>query len=151
MNIEVKEEFNLKKWMLPCAEGNSMYILAEWESEEDFDLCVFDEQSGNCIGKEAVLENAGSFLYEDNSGETGYELVYLEDGFAGSYTVYVKDCERIAENQENGRGERKPDSAGVTIEIYSAGGLLYGKESDGQAPLWKCASLSDGALENPRV
>lgn len=144
LNIEVKEkEFKIEKWMLPCAEGDSAYILAEWNGEGDLDLCVYDEQNGRCIGVVPTLKDAGNCLYSDENGGNGYDSAYIKDVLAGSYTIYVRDSDNIAENHDSSMEQN-----GVTVSIYTENGLQYQKtaEAEETAGLWKCALLYNGEV-----
>lgn len=144
-NVEVWEKETLvKEWMVPILEENTAYILAEWETEIDIDLCVYNEQTGRCIGKETTLEDAGSFSHGDDSGTKGYELVFLKDYDRNEYEVYVKSNPYPAENQTSSRGAGE-----TTVSIYTSNGLLYQKESDDiqETTLWHCADINDGQIK----
>lgn len=144
-NVEVREkETFVKEWLVPILEENTAYILVEWEAEIDIDLCVYNEQTGRCIGKEAAFEDAGSFSYGDDSGTKGYELVFLKDYDRNKYGVYIKSNPYPAENQTSSRGAGK-----TTVSIYTPNGLLYQKESDNiqETILWHCADISEGQIK----
>lgn len=150
-NMEVREEEVLvRKWMMPVFEGDAAYILMEWESETDLDLCVYNEQTGRCLGRETTLEDAGSFSHGDDDGTKGYELVFLNDYDKNTYMIYVKDNERTAEDQrtadDQGTGS---DTAGITISVYASEGLIYRKRPDEEkrAALWNCACINHGRVE----
>lgn len=136
------ESIILKKYLLPCVEGNFAYILAEWNEETDMDLCVYNQQEGKCIGVDSFLRDNGSFLYNDNHGE--YELVRLIDYSEGNYEVYVKDCGVIL-GEYNSSGQ----SGNVTVSIYTADSLLFKIESQAgeMTGFWNAFSLSDGIVE----
>lgn len=137
------EECGRKKYFVPCIKGDSAYIFVEWEGERDIDLCVYDEQNGRCIGIVPTLKDAGNYVYRDENRRNGYEFAYIKDIQAGSYTIYVRDSDSIAENHGSSMGQ-----AGVIISIYTKSGLLYQKRlEDGEsAVLWKCATLHNGKL-----
>ncbi len=144
-NVEVLEkETFVKEWLVPIPEENTAYILVEWETETDIDLCVYNEQTGRCIGKEAASEDAGSFSYGDDSGTKGYELVFLKDYDGNQYEVYIKGNPYPAENQTSSSGAGK-----TTVSIYTPNGLLYQKESDNiqETTLWHCADISEGQIK----
>ena len=144
-NVEVSEKETLvKKWLVPILEENTAYILVEWENEIDVDLCIYSEQTGRCIGKEAAFEDAGSFSYGDDSGIKGYELVFLQDYDRNEYEVYVKSNPYPEENQTLSRGAEK-----ITVSIYTPNGLLYQRESDSiqETTLWHCVDISDGQIK----
>lgn len=144
-NVEVSEKETLvKEWLVPILEENTAYILVEWETEIDIDLCVYNEQTGRCIGKETAFEDAGSFSYGDDSGTKGYELVFLQDYDRNEYGVYVKSNPYPEENQTSSRGAEK-----ITVSIYTPNGLLYQRESDSiqEITLWHCADIRDGQIK----
>ncbi len=144
-NVEVREkETFVKGWLVPIPEENTAYILVEWETETDIDLCVYNEQTGRCIGKEAASEDAGSFSYGDDSGTKGYELVILKDYDRNQYGVYIKGNPYPAEKQTSSSGAGK-----TTVSIYTPNGLLYQKESDNiqETTLWHCADISEGQIK----
>lgn len=144
-NVEVLEkETFVRGWLVPVFEENAAYVLVEWETETDFDLCVYTEQTGRCIGKETTLEDAGSFSYGDNSGTKGYELVFLKDYDGNEYGIYVKGNQEQAENQTSEGGAGR-----TTVSIYTSSGLLYQKESDAGkgTTLWHCADIRYGQIK----
>ena len=99
-NVEVLEkETFVRGWMIPVFEENAACVLVEWEMETDLDLCVYNEQTERCIGKETTLEDAGSFSYGDNGGAKGYELVLLQDYDKNAYRIYVKGNKNAVKEQ----------------------------------------------------
>ncbi len=143
-NVTVQGEIiTLKKRLIPYIEGGSAYILLEWQSEENLDLCVYQEENGRCIGIEPTKDAGGSFLYRDNSGDQGYELVYLADATIGNYRIYVKDCDSILNDRES-----RMEAEGVSVSIYTAQGAVYQKSAEAgeSAGLWECASLCGGEV-----
>lgn len=150
-NVKVQgETVVLRKWLIrgwlnpdSSEEEPWAYILLEWESEENLDLCVYQEENGRCIGIEPTMDAEGSFLYDDNNGAQGYELVFLKNATIGNYRVYVKDCDSIL----NDCGSRM-GAAGVSVSIYTAQGIVYQKkaETEETAGLWECAGLFSGEV-----
>lgn len=154
-NVTVQgETVILRKWLIggpqnpaqPIEEANdthSAYILLEWQSEENLDLCVYQEENDRCIGVEQTKDAEGSFLYRDNSGDQGYELVYLADATIGNYRIYVKDCDSILNDRES-----RMEAEGVSVSIYTAQGAVYQKSAEAgeSAGLWECASLCGGEV-----
>ena len=150
-NVKVQgETVVLRKWLIrgwlnpdSSEEEPWAYILLEWESEENLDLCVYQEKNGRCIGIEPTMDAEGSFLYDDNNGAQGYELVFLKNVTIGNYRVYVKDCDSIL----NDCGSRM-GAAGVSVSIYTAQGIVYQKkaETEENAGLWECAGLCGGEV-----
>ena len=57
VGVSKKETF-VKEWLVPILEENTAYILVKWENEIDIDLCVYNKQTGRCIGKEVAFEDA---------------------------------------------------------------------------------------------
>lgn len=55
----------VRRWilyqLLPTLEENMVYVLVEWESETDIDLCVYNSQTGRCVGREATQEDEGCY------------------------------------------------------------------------------------------
>lgn len=143
-NMEVREEEVLvRKWMIPVFKGDAAYILMEWEFETDLDLCVYNEQTGRCLGKETPLEDAGSFSYGDNDGTKGYELAFLKDYDKNAYAIYVKDNGTPVERWGADGG-----SVGMAVSIYTSDGMLYQREpekKEGEA-LWHCADMDHGQI-----
>ena len=150
-NVKVQgETVVLRKWLIrgwlnpdSSEEEPWAYILLEWESEENLDLCVYQEKNGRCIGIEPTMDAEGSFLYDDNNGAQGYELVFLKNAMIGNYRIYVKDCDSIL----NDCGSRM-EAAGVSVSIYTAQGIVYQKkaETEETAGLWECAGLCSGEV-----
>lgn len=141
-NVTVQgETFALKKRLLPYIEDGSAYIFLEWGAERNLDLCVYYEESGRCIGIEPTMDAEGCFLYDDNNGDQGYELVYLKNAAIGNYRIYVKDCDSILNDRES-----RMEAEGVTVSIYTAQGVVYQKSAEvgENASLWECAGLCCG-------
>ncbi len=144
-NVEVLEkETFVRGWMIPVFEENAACVLVEWEMETDLDLCVYNEQTERCIGKETTLEDAGSFSYGDNGGAKGYELVLLQDYDKNAYRIYVKGNKNAVKEQS-----LNEETVSATISIYTSNGLLYQKESDNiqETTLWYCADISEGQIK----
>ncbi len=134
-------EMNVVKHMLPVLTDQKAYVMVEWDSDSDLDLCVFNAQTQQYINIMGAVDDTGDFLYFDNSGEDGYELIYLNDYTAGVYTVYVRDGASLL--QETGSAM---ESEGLTVSIYTADGLLYQEKADvaETAALWSPVYLYQG-------
>lgn len=144
-NVEVgKETAEMRKWLFPLPESKEAYILVEWDSAVDVDLCVYSMQNDRCLGREATLEDAGCFRCGDNDGEKGYEMVYLGDMNPDAYAVYIKNNIRCAKDRAKSR-----DAAAMTCSVYTADGLLYQKTPgrEKQARLWNCAYMDNGSVQ----
>lgn len=144
-NVEVLEKETLVRgWLIPVFEENAVYVLVEWEAGTDLDLCVYNEQTERCIGKETTLEDAGSFSYGDNGGVKGYELVFLQDYDKNAYKIYVKGNKNPVKGQS-----LNEETVSATVSIYTSNGLLYQKESDSiqETTLWHCADISEGQIK----
>ncbi|MBD5530636.1 MAG: hypothetical protein HDQ98_00325 [Lachnospiraceae bacterium] len=150
-NVTVQGETDfLRKWLIwgrqnpdqPIEEPWA-YILLEWQSEGNLDLCVYQEENGRCIGIEPTMDADGSSLYRDDNGDQGYELVYLKDAAVGNYRIYVKDCDSILNDCES-----RMEAEGVSVSIYTAQGAVYQKSAEAgeSAGLWECASLCGGEV-----
>lgn len=128
--------------MIPLLSGNEAYILLQWASDLDLDLCVFNAQTSQYISITSPVDAAGNFLYGDNTGEQGYELIHLKDYLDGIYTIFVRDNDSLA----NGTGSSM-EAGTVSVSIYVPDGLIYYKEADTaeDAALWNPAYLYVGA------
>ena len=128
--------------MIPLLSGNEAYILLQWASDLDLDLCVFNAQTNQYISITSPVDAAGNFLYGDNTGEQGYELIHLKDYLDGIYTIFVRDNNSLA----NGTGSSM-EAGTVSVSIYVPDGLIYYKEADTSedAALWNPAYLYEGA------
>ncbi len=144
-NVELREETaEMRSWLFPLPEGKEAYILVEWDSAVDVDLCVYSVQNDRCLGRETTLEDAGCFRCGDNDGEKGYEMVYLGDINLNAYAVYIKNNVRCAKDRAKSR-----DAAAMTCRVYTADGLLYQKTPgrEKQARLWNCAYMDNGSVQ----
>ena len=128
--------------MIPLLSGNEAYILLQWASDLDLDLCVFNAQTNQYISITSPVDAAGNFLYGDNTGEQGYELIHLKDYLDGIYTIFVRDNDSLA----NGTGSSM-EAGTVSVSIYVPDGLIYYKEADTaeDAALWNPVYLYEGA------
>lgn len=122
-------------YMLPLLSDHQAYILLRWDSDQDLDLSVFNAQTNQYINITSPVDASGNFLYSDNTGEQGYELIYLRDYTEGIYTVYVRDNESLV----NGTGSSM-EAGNVSVSVYIPDGLIYYKEAD---------TAEDAALWNP--
>lgn len=129
MQVREKEVF-VNQYLLPYAKENSMYILAEWESEEDLDICVYVEQDWKEIGREVTMEEKWASRYDGDQGENRRELVYLKDGVTSNYTIYVRDWGETEGDHDGGIKEVAGNIEGLTVSIYAEEGLIYKKEPD---------------------
>lgn len=107
-NITVNEDGErIEKRMLTVLTGQKAYILLEWDSDKDLDLYVYNAQIDQYIDTQSGVDTTGSFLYSDNAGEEGYELICL----GGLYHRNLHDlCERWGMSAEwnrqyNGNGQ----------------------------------------------
>lgn len=128
--------------MIPLLSGNEAYILLQWASDLDLDLCVFNAQTNQYISITSPVDAAGNFLYGDNTEEQGYELIHLKDYLDGIYTIFVRDNDSLA----NGTGSSM-EAGTVSVSIYVPDGLIYYKEADTaeDAALWNPVYLYEGA------
>lgn len=129
------------KRMLPQLKAGNAYILVEWESDLDLDLCIYNAETDEYISITNAMDSLGNCLFADNDGQKGYELIRLDDYMSGSYTVYVRDGNRLLQEADSTMSEQ-----GLRISFYTADGLVYQKEAsaDEQAGLWSPFYLYDG-------
>lgn len=133
-NITVNEDGErIVKRMLPVLTGQKAYILLEWDSDKDLDLCVYNAQIDQYIDTQSGVDTTGSFLYSDNAGEEGYELICLGDYTTGIYTIYVKDGECLRNGTDS-----TMETDNLRVSIYTAEGLAYRETavSSESAALW---------------
>lgn len=144
-NITVNEDGErFVKRMLPVLTGQKAYILLEWDSDKDLDLCVYNAQIDQYIDTQSGVDTTGSFLYSDNAGEEGYELICLGDYTTGIYTIYVKDGECLRNGTDS-----TMETDNLRVSIYTAEGLVYEETavSSESAALWNPVYLHDGTAE----
>ena len=144
-NITVNEDSErIVKRMLPVLTGQKAYILLEWDSDKDLDLCVYNAQIDQYIDTQSGVDTTGSFLYSDNAGEEGYELICLGDYTTGIYTIYVKDGECLRNGTDS-----TMEKDNLRVSIYTAEGLAYRETavSSERAALWNPVYLHDGTAE----
>lgn len=144
-NITVNEDGGrMVKRMLPVLKGQKAYILLEWDSDKDLDLCVYNAQIDQYIDTQSGVDTTGSFLYSDNAGEEGYELICLGDYTTGIYTIYVKDGECLRNGTDS-----TMETDNLRVSIYTAEGLAYRETaaSSESAALWNPVYLHDGTAE----
>lgn len=144
-NITVNEDGErIVKRMLPVLTGQKAYILLEWDSDKDLDLCVYNAQIDQYIDTQSGVDTTGSFLYSDNAGEEGYELICLGDYTTGIYTIYVKDGECLRNGTDS-----TMETDNLRVSIYTAEGLVYEETavSSESAALWNPVYLHDGTAE----
>ena len=144
-NITVNEDGErIVKRMLPVLTGQKAYILLEWDSDKDLDLCVYNAQIDQYIDTQSGVDTTGSFLYSDNAGEEGYELICLGDYTTGIYTIYVKDGECLRNGTDS-----TMEKDNLRVSIYTAEGLAYRETavSSESAALWNPVYLHDGTAE----
>lgn len=144
-NITVNEDGGrMVKRMLPVLTGQKAYILLEWDSDKDLDLCVYNAQIDQYIDTQSGVDTTGSFLYSDNAGEEGYELICLGDYTTGIYTIYVKDGECLRNGTDS-----TMETDNLRVSIYTAEGLAYRETaaSSESAALWNPVYLHDGTAE----
>lgn len=144
-NITVNEDSGrIVKRMLPVLTGQKAYILLEWDSDKDLDLCVYNAQIDQYIDTQSGVDTTGSFLYSDNAGEEGYELICLGDYTTGIYTIYVKDGECLRNGTDS-----TMETDNLRVSIYTAEGLAYRETaaSSESAALWNPVYLHDGTAE----
>ena len=144
-NITVNEDGErIVKRMLPVLTGQKAYILLEWDSDKDLDLCVYNAQIDQYIDTQSGVDTTGSFLYSDNAGEEGYELICLGDYTTGIYTIYVKDGECLRNGTDS-----TMETDNLRVSIYTAEGLAYRETavSSESAALWNPVYLHDGTAE----
>ena len=135
-DLDVENEaVTVTTYMLPLLSDHQAYILLRWDSDQDLDLSVFNAQTNQYINITSPVDASGNFLYSDNTGEQGYELIYLRDYTEGIYTVYVRDNESLV----NGTGSSM-EAGNVSVSVYIPDGLIYYKEAD---------TTEDAALWNP--
>ena len=136
------EEVFYTENMVPQIDGTKAYVLLEWDSDTDLDLCVYNAQANQYISIMSAVDENGNFLYSDNSGAEGYELIMLNDYTTGIYTVYVRDDASLVAGTES-----EMASDGVEVSVYVAEGELYEHKADPAetAALWSPMYFYDGA------
>ncbi len=142
-NIAVSENENIyAECMVPEITDNRAYVLIEWDSDRDLDLCVFNAQTSQHISIVNALDTEGNFLLGDNGAESGYEAICISDYTTGIYTVYVRDDASLLEGTES-----VMEAEGLEISVYVAEGMLYERKADSaeNAAMWSPLYLYDGA------
>lgn len=140
-NMNVQGTDNRVEHLLPVLSDNRAYVLIEWNSDKDLDLCVYNAQTNQYISIKKAADDMGNFLYGDNGGAEGYELICLGDCTVGMYTVFVRDNASLTQGTDSTMG-----ADGLSVSIYTANGLLYHNNADTaeNAALWSPVYLQDG-------
>lgn len=127
--------------LLPLLSGQEAYILLSWNSDKDLDLCVYNAQTKQYINILHPADESGSFLYSDNNGDKGYELIRLKDYTAGIFTVYIQDYNSLQSNSES-----TMSADALSVSIYTPEGLVYHEEAAAgeTSALWSPVYLYEG-------
>ena len=142
-NVAVSEgETVYTECMVPEITDNRAFVLIEWDSARDLDLCVFNAQTSQHISIMNALDAEGNFLVGDNGAELGYEAICISDYTTGIYTVYVRDDASLVEGTES-----IMEAEGLEISVYVQEGKLYERKADSAetAAMWSPLYLYDGA------
>ena len=142
-NVAVSEgETVYTECMVPEITDNRAFVLIEWDSARDLDLCVFNAQTSQHISIMNALDAEGNFLVGDNGAELGYEAICISDYTTGIYTVYVRDDASLLEGAES-----IMEAEGLEISVYVQEGKLYERKADSAetAAMWSPLYLYDGA------
>lgn len=127
--------------LLPLLSGQEAYILLSWSSDKDLDLCVYNAQTKQYINILHPADESGNFLYSDNNGDKGYELIRLKDYTAGIFTVYIQDYNSLQSNRES-----TMSADALSVSIYTPEGLVYHEEAAAEetSALWSPVYLYEG-------
>ncbi len=144
INVTESSDIILEEIMLPVLSQNRAYVLLEWDSEKDLDICVYNAQTDQYITKDTPTDDTGSFLYENNGGNEGYEIINIGDYTSGIYTIYVRDEESLLAGMDSSM-----EIDGVTVSIYTSEGCIYKQKANSteSAALWSPVYLYNGAAE----
>lgn len=137
------EEVFYTERMVPELEGTKAYILLEWDSDKDLDLCAYNAQTDQYISIMSAVDENGNFLFSDNGSAEGYELIALNDYTTGIYTMYVRDDASLLAGTES-----TMEADGVEVSVYVTEGELYEHKADSAetAALWSPMYFYDGAV-----
>lgn len=127
--------------LLPLLSGQEAYILLSWSSDKDLDLSVYNAQTKQYINILHPADESGNFLYSDNNGDKGYELIRLKDYTAGIFTVYIQDYNSL---QSSSGSTMSADA--LSVSIYTPEGLVYHEEASAEetSALWSPVYLYEG-------
>ena len=133
------------KWVIPCMEENGRYIVMEWKSTEDLDLCVFNARTKEFITILNPTDSDGNFLYhDDDSGTPGMEIVRIGNAETSAvYAPYVRDGKSLQRGSYSSM-----EATGVRVSIYSGTELLTRQEADKaeRAGLWNPCYIYEGRV-----
>ncbi len=119
--------------IVPVTEGNGAYILLEWDSQDDLDLCLFNTASEEIVRANYTQDVYGNCSYGDGDGQCPFELVYMPDMTRDAVnSVYVLDYSTVQ------GGGNNLSSANGSVRVYTAAGLKIQKIIDAtvQSSLW---------------
>lgn len=127
--------------MLPLLSGQEAYVLLSWSSDKDLDLSVYNAQTKQYINILHPADESGNFLYSDNKGDKGYELIRLKDYTAGIFTIYIQDYNSLQNSTESSMA-----ADALSVSIYTSEGLVYYEEAAAEetSSLWSPVYLYEG-------
>lgn len=133
------------KWVIPCMQENGRYVVMEWKSTEDLDLCVFNARTKEFITIVNPMDSEENFLYhDDDSGTPGMEIVRINDAETSAvYAPYVRDGKSLQRGSYSSM-----EATGVRVSIYSGTELLTRQEADTaeRAGLWNPCYIYEGRV-----
>ena len=137
--------------LVPKPSESNLYILLEWDGEQDLDLCGYNSEVQEYVNishrwLDSPAQSAGDYFYIDNGAADRYELMsfsrYSEPNGVDK-KVYVIDTYVV---QNGGRSDM--EKLGVTVSAYDqAGELFHSKANPSEdAALWYPCYYRDGKV-----
>jgi hypothetical protein len=146
MYITVDGPDSYRQLLVPKMEDESalsetVFILLEWNGDYDLDVCLFNSALKQYVCAKTPLDEYNNFIYSDNNGVQGYELLCLRNRYKeGAQTVYVVDVEN-AQNWEYSPME----ADGFTLKIYTEDGVdIVEPQEEQNSPAWAAFYYEDG-------
>ncbi len=145
IEINAGSDENILVALAPAMSGDDTCVLLEWDGTMDVDLCAFNANLQEYIDSAHVADSENDvFLYDINSADEGYELLYMHNISAENVrSIYVLD--RMA--AQNGTSSAM-EAYGVRIFVYTSDGEIYRSSADSSenAPLWSPCYIYAGSV-----
>lgn len=138
--------------LVPTPLDQNVYVLLEWDGEQDLDLCSYNSEAQEYINvshrwiDSSAAKSGGDYFYLDNGAAERFELLSLSrysEPNGVDKRIYVIDTYVV---QNGGRSEM--EKLGVDVSVYEKSGQLYrctAKPSE-DAAVWYPCYYRDGAV-----
>lgn len=142
--ITIEDGGETDVYMSKLPEAGTIFFVAEWNGNQDIDLCVFDSGKHKYFSIGTPATENEPYIAFDNGSDKGYEVAYIPLATENvSKNIYVVDSAAAKADTTS-----EFEANGITVTAYDSTGeiLRVTADTSQNAPIWNVGYVYGGKV-----